>query len=62
LDQRWSPAKFNEKAKEWVKDFVDVYQIKDVIPYMQCHICHIYMSGRIRETKQSYNNILSTYI
>jgi len=40
-DQRWSPAKFDEKAKEWVEDFVDIYQIKDVTPYMHCLAMHV---------------------
>jgi len=30
IDQRWSTAKFDKKAKEWVEDFADVNQKKDV--------------------------------
>ena len=40
-DQRWSPAKFDEKAKKGVKDFADIYQIKDVTPYMHCLAMHV---------------------
>ena len=40
-DQRWSPVKFDGKAKKWVKDFADIYQFKDVMPYMHCLAMHV---------------------
>jgi len=39
-DQRWCPAKFYEKAKEWVEDFV-VDQIKGFTPYMHSLAMHV---------------------
>ena len=41
IEQRWSPATFDVKAKEWVNDFVKIYQIKDVTPYMHCLSMHV---------------------
>jgi len=37
-DQRWSPAKFDEKAKEWVEDFVSC------LPDKRCHTIYALLS------------------
>ena len=31
-----SPQDFDKKAKKWAKDFISIYQCKDVTPYMHC--------------------------
>ena len=32
---------FQEEVKEWIRDFLKIYQTKDVTPYMHAFNCHV---------------------
>ena len=33
--------RFQEEFKEWIRDFLKIYQTRDVTPYMHAFHCHV---------------------
>ena len=40
-DHECDPSEFDKQAKEWVNNFLLIYQCKDVTPYMHCLAMHV---------------------